>query len=390
MGEAQRELELGDVIVERSCKEEKSSSSSSDYMISRSAARSADIRRWVRVAIYSFFLLSGQSIATLLGRLYYTKGGSGVWVESVAQVIGFPVLLPLYYYVTSKTSLVNINTVAAAASYTKLAFIYVSLGVLIAANTILFTMGLRYLPVSTSSLICASQLGFNAFFSSFLNAQKFTPYIINSIFVLTISSVILVFHSDSTTTDHVPRGKYMVGFISTLGGSAGFGLYLALSQMVFKKVLLKGSSSSSSFKVVLDMVVYTLIVASVVMSVGLLASGEWKGVRKEMEEYELGRVSYMMNLIGTAVLWQVFQLGCIGLVFEVSSLFSNVVGTLGVPMTPVLAVIFLHDKMNGLKVVSMLLAIWGFISYAYQQYLDEKHFKSKDNKLQSVQLASDT
>ncbi|XP_028757948.1 F-box protein CPR1-like [Neltuma alba] len=38
--------------------------------------------------------------------------------------------------------------------------------------------------------------------------------------------------------------------------------------------------------------------------------------------------------------------------------------------------VFFRDKMNGLKVVSLFLALWGFLSYIYQQYLDETNSKT--------------
>ncbi|GAB2226300.1 hypothetical protein Droror1_Dr00022102 [Drosera rotundifolia] len=378
MAEANQEREL-DVIVQGT-QGEISKSDSSQV----TKTKGLDIRRWIRVAVYTLFLLIGQSVAILLGRVYYAKGGNSVWVETVAQVIGFPLLIPLYYIIPSQKAADQGTTITDVShpSAVKLGFVYLSLGMLVAANTILYSMGLLYLPVSTYSLICASQLAFNALFSSLLNAQKFTPYIINSIFILTMSSVILVFHNDQDSGSiHESKAKYILGFLCTLGASAGNGLMLALSQTVFRKVL-----KANSFKVVLDLVFYTLLVASVVTSIGLLASGEWKGVREEMKGYELGSALYVMNLIGTAVLWQAFQLGCIGLVFEVCSLFSNVICTLGVPITPVLAVIFLHDKMNGLKVVSMLLALWGFTSYAYQHYVDD--FKKKDKEQDLASKAS--
>ena len=94
-----------------------------------------------------------------------------------------------------------------------------------------------------------------------------------------------------------------------------------------------------------------------------------------MEEFELGKLSYVMTLVWTAVSWQVFAVGSVGLIFKVSSLFANVISTLGLPIVPVLAVVFFHDKMYGVKVVAMLLAIWGFVSYVYQHYLDD--LKSK-------------
>ena len=52
------------------------------------------------MSMYTLFLLSGQSIALLLGRLYYDKGGKSRWLGVIMQLIGFPVLLP-YYFIPS-------------------------------------------------------------------------------------------------------------------------------------------------------------------------------------------------------------------------------------------------------------------------------------------------
>lgn len=46
----------------------------------------------------------------------------------------------------------------------------------------IYAYGLSYLPLSTYALVCASQLGFNAEFTFFLNSQKFTASILNSIY----------------------------------------------------------------------------------------------------------------------------------------------------------------------------------------------------------------
>ncbi|XWS12400.1 hypothetical protein CRYUN_Cryun37aG0086600 [Craigia yunnanensis] len=91
-----------------------------------------------------------------------------------------------------------------------------------------------------------------------------------------------------------------------------------------------------------------------------------------MEEYELGKISYIMTLVWISIFWQGFSIGVIGLIFEVSSLFSNAVSILGLPVVPILAVIFFGDKMDCIKVVAMVLATWGFLSYTYQHYLDHE------------------
>lgn len=77
------------------------------------------------------------------------------------------------------------------------------------------------------------------------------------------------------------------------------------------------------------MIIGQSFVASCVTLVGLFASGEWKGLSGEFEEFALGKVS----------------------------LFCNVISALGLPLVPVLAVFVFHDKLDGLKVISLLLAI---------------------------------
>ncbi|KAI9127188.1 hypothetical protein K1719_001747 [Acacia pycnantha] len=330
-------------------------------------------QRWLRIALYVVSVLLGLSAATLLGRLYYQEGGNSKWLGTLVQVVGFPILLPLYFIPASKhPSATNTINNHEQSSISKRAIVYVFLGLLVALNGYLYSVGLSYLPVSTYALICSSQLAFNAFFSFFLNSLKFTPYIINSLVLLTISSVLLIFHTDpSSGSTQASKHKYMIGFICTVAASAGYGLVLSLTQLAFKKVFKK-----ESFKVILDLIIYQSLVATMAILVGLFASGEFRSLKAEMKEYGMGKASYVLNLSFTAVTWQVFSVGCVGLILEVSSLFSNVISVLGVPIVPILAIVIFHDKMNGLKVISLLLALWGFLSYIYQQYLDETNSKT--------------
>ncbi|KAK4488188.1 hypothetical protein RD792_003931 [Penstemon davidsonii] len=324
---------------------------------------------WLQMAVYTFFVLSGQSVGTLLGRVYFNNGGNSKWMASLVQIVGFPILFPFQYI--TRTTEQNHNEHNSNKLFPRLLIaIYVCLGVFLAGICMLYTTGLQYLPVTTLTLICATQLGFNALFSFFLNAQKLTPYIINSIMLLTISSILLVFQTDSGESNKSSKKKFAIGFLCTLGASAGYALGLSLTQLAIHKVIRKKSISA-----ILDMAIYQNMVASFVIVIGLFASGEWKKLGKEMEGFGLGKVSYVMNLFWTGVCWQVFSVGCIGLIFKVSSLFSNVISILGVPLTPMLAAIFLHDKLTGLKAVSMFLAMWGFVSYAYQHYVDDLKMK---------------
>ncbi|CAI9755191.1 unnamed protein product [Fraxinus pennsylvanica] len=153
----------------------------------------------------------------------------------------------------------------------------------------------------------------------------------------------------------------MWGFASSY---AGFALILSVTQLIFRKMIKRDPLCA-----IIDMSIFSSLAATCAILIGLFASGDWRKLSSEMESFKLGEVSYVMNLFSTAVSWQVFNVGCVGLIFKVSSLFSNVMSVLGLPVAPILAVIFLHESLNGLKAIAMLLAMWGFASCMCQHYL---------------------
>ncbi|GAV64932.1 TPT domain-containing protein [Cephalotus follicularis] len=295
---------------------------------------------WLQMALYAVFILFGQSVGTLLGRLYFNNGGKSKWLATLVGLVGFPILIP-YYFISPHKHPTTTVICTKQPSALKLSSVYVSLGLLVAAYCYLYSVGLQYLPVSTYSLICASGLAFNAFFSYFFNAQKFTAFIINSLVLLTISSFLLVFQNDSVGSNEVSKGKYAIGFVCTILASAGSGLGLSLTQLCFQKVLKR-----ETFSVVMDMIIYPSLDSTFAVLVGLFSSGEWKDLNREMNEFKTRKVSYLMILIWTSISWQVFSVGLEGLIFESSSLFSNAISVFGTPIVPVLAMIFFHEK-NG-------------------------------------------
>lgn len=225
------------------------------------------INWWIRISLYTVFVIAGQAVATLLGRQYYDKGGKSTWLATLVQLSGFPILIPFYFFpplknITKTKNTANIST--KPASPMAVGGVYISLGLLVAVDCYLYSVGLMYIPVSTYSLICASQLAFNALFSYFLNSQKFTPFIINSLLLLTLSSTLLV--SDGDSSNKVSRGKYIIGFLCTVGASAGYGLVLSLTQLSFHKVIKK-----QTFTAVMDMIIFQSVVATAAILVGLFA-----------------------------------------------------------------------------------------------------------------------
>ncbi|TMW88437.1 hypothetical protein EJD97_018574, partial [Solanum chilense] len=102
-------------------------------------------------------------------------------------------------------------------------------------------------------------------------------------------------------------------------------------------------------RLVIEMTIYESLVASFANLVVIFASGEWRNLRQEMNDFGLGKKSYVMNL-----------------------------------MAPVFSVFFLHEKMSGVKVISMFLAMWGFLSYMYQHYLDDLENKAEKSLVREV------
>uniref|UniRef100_A0A0D9WYH2 Probable purine permease n=1 Tax=Leersia perrieri TaxID=77586 RepID=A0A0D9WYH2_9ORYZ len=314
------------------------------------------IQRCMLVLADVLMLLVGEAMAPLLSRLYYNSGGNSLWMTTLMQSAGSPLLaIPL------------LLTPRAAAgeplpAVFKMAAICVGLGLIIGCDNLMYSYAMLYLPVSTFSLMSSTQLAFNAVTSRLINSQRFTSLILNSVVVLTFSAMLLgVDNRDgSSGSNVVPHGKHVVGIILTLSASAVHALILSLFEVTFEKVI-----KATTLRWVLKMQIFTNMVALVVSMMALFASGEWRSIHGEMVMFKNGKVSYVVTLIGIAVGWQAAALGAMRLIARVSSLFANVTGTLALPLVPVLAVMLFGDRMTGIKVVAMLMAVWGFLSYVY-------------------------
>jgi len=336
---------------------------------------------WAVVLVNVVFVLAGQSVATLLGRIYYDQGGKSLWMQTVVQSCGTPLAIPLLLYFRARKSSSSVAP-AARPPLAKLAAIYAGLGVLLAGDNLMYSYGLLYLPMSTYSIILASQVSFNAVFSYFLNKEKFRALILNSVVLLTFSAALVgVSHGSDGSGSDIPKGKFPAGFALTLSASALFSLILSLMQLTFEEVL-----KSDTLPTVLEMQFWSNTAAACVSVAGLFASGEWRGIAGEMAAYRKGEVAYAMTLAWTAVSWQLCTMGLMGLVAAVSSLFTNVISTVGTPLSPVIAVIFLGDRMDGVKLLAMLIAVWGLLSYVYQHYLDDR---AKEEQLQAGKISAE-
>uniref|UniRef100_A0A0D3DRN0 Probable purine permease n=1 Tax=Brassica oleracea var. oleracea TaxID=109376 RepID=A0A0D3DRN0_BRAOL len=276
---------------------------------------------WIFVFISIFFLISAQAEAVLLGRFYYDQGGNSKWISTLVQTVGFLILyLPLCL-----------------------------------------------LPASPRTSYCSFKtlLIFNAVFSYLINSEKITFWTVMSIFFLTVSALVIALDDDSNSPSGGSKWIYVIGCLLTLLASLIYSLQLSLMQFSFEKIIKK-----ETFAMVLEMQIYTSLVASCVSVIGLFASGEWKMLRMEMEEFHKGHVSYVLTLVGTSVSWQLGSVSAVALIFLVSSLFSNLIGTLSLIVTPLAALVVFDDKLTVAKIAAIIFAIPGVAFYMYKNYLD--------------------
>ncbi|KAJ8545341.1 hypothetical protein K7X08_017924 [Anisodus acutangulus] len=338
--------------------------------------QSSKFMLWLQIFIFTFFVLAGQAAGTLLGRVYYEQGGNSRWIATLAQTAGFPILLPFICYPSPKNhneqhDQLNIHQ----PSIFVRSSVYIFLGLFQVANSMLYTVGLQYLPVSTYSLISGSQLAFNALTSFFLNRQKITPIILNSVVLLSFSSSAVIFQNETGDSGEISQTSLLIGFTVATFGSLGYALQFSLTELAFQKVF-----KSGSLKVVMKMSFFIGLFVTLTSLTELLMSGNWRDLEKEMGEYRSGKLAYVINLVCTATSWQLFAVGSVGLVFKASSLFSNVIINLGTSVGPIFGMVFLKENMSGLKVFSLLLGLWGYASYIYQHYLDDLEAKSGEVK----------
>ncbi|OVA02481.1 Triose-phosphate transporter domain [Macleaya cordata] len=262
---------------------------------------------WFHVTLYTLFMISGETSGVLLGKFYYDQGGNSIWMLALIRSAKLPLLLLVafffFFYLGPthfrSSNLPDFQPTTKTSCITNLpGLISLQLGLLMAGFNMLYSCGLLYLPVSTCSIQSATKLAFHALFSYLLisNSQKFSPIRLNSIVLLTISASLLAVN---TTTDIVDptessKTKYIIGFLSTLGASAIFSLWISLGMRFVSRVRTKRETIS----IPLEVVVFQPIVAICACLVGLYVSGEWDGLKGEVKKYAGGKVSsYVMTFV---------------------------------------------------------------------------------------------
>ncbi|BAT78480.1 hypothetical protein LR48_Vigan04g195100 [Vigna angularis] len=330
----------------------------------------------ILLIINCLLLAVGTAGGPLVMRLYFLRGGNRVWLSSFLETAGFPfMLLPLavsYFRRraaavaagTAKPSPVSMKPPLLAAS--------VFIGVLTGLDDYLYAYGVARLPVSTSSLIIATQLGFTALFAFLLVRQKFTSYSVNAVVLLTVGAGVLALHSSGDRPPGESVKAYVMGFVMTVIAAALYGFVLPMVELVYKK-----TKQPITYSLVMEIQFVMCFSATLFCLIGMIINNDFKVIPREAKTFKHGEVNYYVVLVGSAIIWQAFFLGAIGVIFCASSLFSGILIAVLLPVTEVLAVIFYKEKFQAEKGVSLFLSLWGMVSYFYGEIKHEKKMKKK-------------
>ncbi|PKI73562.1 hypothetical protein CRG98_006143 [Punica granatum] len=166
---------------------------------------------------------------------------------------------------------------------------------------------------------------------------------------------------------------YVVGFLMTLAASGLYGFVLPLVEMGYKK-----TKQVLSYSLVLEYQLVMSFSTAAFCIVGMFINNDFKVIPREAKEFGLGESKYYMVLISSAIVWQCFFVGAMGVIFCASSLSSGIIIAVMLPVTEVLAVIFFREKFQVEKGVSLVLSLWGFVSYFYKEIMDAKKRRNQD------------
>ncbi|KAG0460884.1 hypothetical protein HPP92_021181 [Vanilla planifolia] len=165
--------------------------------------KQSNVNRLLLLSLNVFLLIVGSVGSPLILRIYFIHGGNRKWFSAALQTAGFPILLlPLAISFLSRRRQGRRSSSSASAKLkviliTPRLFFYSSiLGLITGTDNFFYSYGMSYIPVSTSSLIISTQLGFTAVFAFFIVGHRFTAESINAVIILTFGAVVLGVHAN--------------------------------------------------------------------------------------------------------------------------------------------------------------------------------------------------
>ncbi|PAN51168.1 hypothetical protein PAHAL_9G575800 [Panicum hallii] len=328
-------------------------------------------RYWLSppVVLSACLVLLG-AVGSLLIRVYFVHGGQCLWLSTMIQVSGWPLLLPALCVSMLLRSRRGGGGVADRLLPARLVGAVAVLGALFAAACFAYSLGSRALPLSTSSLLLATQLAFNAVAAVLFAGLRFTPFSANAVVLLTVGPAALgVGPSSEKLAGEASATAYWTGFFECVASAALLGLALPLVEVAMSNYGRRTSGAAvrlpSSYATVMQIQAVMGAAGTTVCLAGMAIAEDFQEIHREAAAFGLGETNYYLLLIFGAVSWQLCNLGIMGLIVCSSSLLAGIMIALVLPLAEVLAVVFLHEKFDGVKGIALVLSLWGFVSYLY-------------------------
>ncbi|CAI9090726.1 OLC1v1025553C1 [Oldenlandia corymbosa var. corymbosa] len=327
-------------------------------------------RSYMKLLIINYIILFiGSVSSSLLSKFYFNHKGNSKWVSTWVQSAGFPLLLfPIFLpYYSFKTT----NRKPFTKFSRKILLLSAVVGLFLGLNNLLFSWGVSYLPVWTSSLPLSTQLAFTLLLSVIIVKQRINFTNLNCVILLTLSAILLALGSDHDKADGLSKKKYFIGFISTVGAGLLFALYLPVMELIYREV--------DCYSMVIEMQLIMEIGATILATAGMAADGGFEEMRNEsLRVFDLGERAYWCAIWFNVVTWQLCFMGTAGMVFLTTALTGGICMTALLSMNVIGGVVVYGDHFGGVKAVSTVLCVWGFCSYVHGMYLRTKKEKEKE------------
>ncbi|XP_019176487.1 PREDICTED: purine permease 1-like [Ipomoea nil] len=309
-------------------------------------------------------LAVGNCAGPLIMRLYFIRGGKRIWLSSWLVTAGWPVMpaILLISYLRRRSRSHGPEKAKPILMKPAVFLASAAIGVLQGLDDYLYAYGEARLPASTAGLVISTELAFTAGFAFVLVKQKFTAHSVNAVYVLTMAAAVLAVRSNGDRWKGESTADYVFGFAMMVAAAALYGAILPLIELMNKKVVKTGEIS---YTVVLEIQAVICFSATAFCTVGMLINKDFQAIPREAREFELGEGKYYLVVACSAVVWQLFFVGAIGVIFCASSLFSGIVTTLLLPVTEILAVVFFKETFHAEKGIALALSLWGFFFYFY-------------------------
>jgi len=287
------------------------------------------------VIISAFLVLLGAG-GSLLVRVYFVQGGQSLWLSTMIQVSGWPLLLPpicISLLLRSRRDRDGGYNTADDILPPRLVAAVAVLGVFFALACYAYSLGSQALPLTTSSLLQATQLAFNALCAFVFAGIRFTPFSVNAVVLLTVGPAVLGVgpSSDEKVAGEGSRAAYWAGFAECMASAALMGLVLPLLEVAMSRYARRwtgpGASAAReppSYATVMQVQAVMGAAGTVLCLVGMAAMKEFQAVPREAATFGLGETNYYSLLVSAAVSWQFFNLGIMGLIVCSSSLLAGI------------------------------------------------------------------